>query len=126
MKRLLAIVAGAALALGGLTACDDDATIVNENLSREADNFKVLRRVVFYNAIKGETILTTEGYCSVEITADQMKTVCKSGNTYFRNALGRSDNVLWFYQQMDQSNVSPTHYKFIVKPGQVIPNFEVR
>lgn len=134
------IIGSAALALSlagatALTACSDpgpqpsDAEVVNRNLTTDADNFKILRRVTFYNAIKDVVILQVEGYCSVEPgSADErrMQVVCKVGNGYKRNALGDSDNVLWFYEQLDAANVSPDHYKFVIKPATLIPNIEVR
>ncbi len=45
MKRAL-------LTLGlilGLSACLPDAQVANQNLTTEADNFKLLRKTVFYN-----------------------------------------------------------------------------
>lgn len=127
MKRTIAIAIAGMLAVGGLTACTSDATTVNKNLDTDADNFKVLRRVVFYNAIKGEYILEVEGYCSVDPgDGNRMTVTCKVGNEYKRNALGKSDNVLWWYEQLTPSGVSPNHYTVIFKPEVIIPQPEVR
>jgi hypothetical protein len=124
MLLAVVFVLGAGLSL---SACDPDSEVVNKNLSTEADNFQVLRRVVFYNAIQDKIILTVEGYCSVDPgDALRMTTTCKSGNQYFRNALGKSDNVLWWYEQMETSNVSPKHYKVVIKPEQILPSFDIR
>ena len=125
-KMLLILMASLALATG-LTACNNDATTVNKNLSTDADNFKVLRRVVFYNAINDKYILAVEGFCSVDPGDGRRMTVtCKVGNEYKRDALGTSDNVLWWYEQLETSNVSPTHYKIILKPSEIIPGVEFR
>lgn len=125
--RISAAVAVLILALFGLTACPNDADVVNENLSKEADNFQVFRRVVFYNAIRDKIILEVEGRCSVDPGDGRRMTVtCKVGEEYKRNALGTSDNVLWWYEQMETSGVSPNHYKFVVKPSVIIPEVEVR
>lgn len=127
VKRAIAVLALAATVPLGAVACTSDANVVNENLSKEADNFNVLRRVTFYNAILDKTILEVEGFCSVDPGDGRRMTVtCKVGQEYKRNALGASDNVLWFYEQMDPSSVSPDHYKFVVKPQTLIPNVEVR
>jgi hypothetical protein len=123
------IAALATLAFLGSTAasCSSDADVVNENLNKDADNFKVNRRVVFYNAITGDYILQIEGYCSVDPgDANRMTVTCKVGNEYKRNALGKSDNVLWFYEQLTTSNVSPNHYKVVFKPSTIIPEPEIR
>ena len=123
----LALAATAALALGVTGCTDDDADVVNENLSKDADNFKVLRRVVFYNAILDKYIMTVEGYCSVDPgDANRMTVTCKVGSQYKRNALGKSDNVLWFYEQLGTSGVSPNHYKIVFKPSVIIPDIDAR
>lgn len=126
MKRTIASLF--ALIIVGLSAaCTSDADVVNENLNKDADNFKVNRRVVFYNAITGNYILQIEGYCSVDPgDANRMTVTCKTGNEYKRNALGKSDNVLWFYEQLTTSNVSPNHYKVVFKPSTIIPEPEIR
>jgi predicted small secreted protein len=63
MKKLLTIVLGLTVAFS-LTACND-ADVVSNNISKEADQFRILRRVVFYNGITDEYMLTIEGYCSL-------------------------------------------------------------
>ena len=61
-----------------LTGCSD-ASVVNQNLTQDADNFKVYRHIVFVNNITGEYLLEMTGYCN--ITADtedkQLETICK-------------------------------------------------
>lgn len=129
VKRVIVTSALALVTLGTLTAgaCSNDADVVNKNLDTAADNFQVLRRVTFYNAILDKTILEVEGYCSVDPgDGRRMSVVCKVGEQYKRNALGTSDNVLWFYEQLDPAGVSKDHYKFVIKPQAVIPNVEVR
>lgn len=112
----------------GMVGCTtDDADVVNENLNKDADNFKVNRRVVFYNAILDKYIMTVEGFCSVDPgDANRMTVTCKVGNEYKRNALGKSDNVLWWYEQLTTSGVSPNHYKVVFKPSVIVPEVEVR
>ncbi|WP_456151163.1 beta-sandwich lipoprotein, partial [Acinetobacter sichuanensis] len=54
-KRLLAVSLMCAVAMVG---CSRDAQVASKNLSYAADNFELDRRVVFYNGITGEYILT--------------------------------------------------------------------
>lgn len=126
IKKLSAALAALTLALLA-SACTSDADVVNNNLNKDADNFKVNRRVVFYNAILDKYIMIVEGYCSVDPgDANRMTVTCKVGNEYKRNALGKSDNVLWWYEQLTTSNVSPNHYKVIFKPEAIVPEPEIR
>lgn len=131
MRNRIGKVLAAVVLVGasfGLVACtDSDANVVNENLNKDADNFKVNRRVVFYNAILDKYIMTVEGFCSVDPgDANRMTVTCKVGNEYKRNALGKSDNVLWWYEQLGTSGVSPNHYKVVFKPSVIVPEVEVR
>lgn len=127
IKRAIAGALTGMVLLGGVSACTKDSDVVNENLTKDADNFKVLRRVVFYNAILDKYIMTVEGYCSVDPGDGQRMTVtCKVGNEYKRNALGKSDNVLWWYEQLTPSGVSPNHYTIVFKPSVIVPQPEIR
>lgn len=131
-SKISNVIAAFFLALGlvgmfALTACQSDANVVNENLDKDADNFKVNRRVVFYNAILDKYIMVVEGFCSVDPgDGNRMTVTCKVGDEYKRNALGKSDNVLWWYEQLSTSGVSPNHYKVIFKPESIIPVPEIR
>jgi hypothetical protein len=125
--RALSAAAVTAALLLGASACNNDSDVVNKNLDTDADNFKVNRRVVFYNAILDKYILTVEGFCSVDPgDGNRMTVTCKVGNEYKRNALGKSDNVLWWYEQLGTSGVSPNHYKVVLKPEVIVPEPEVR
>jgi hypothetical protein len=92
-----------------------------------AEDFKINRRVVFYNGITDSYILSIEGFCSVETEENNKLTVtCKVGNEYKKHFLGRSDNVTWFAEQLNAANVSTDHYKVFFKPSTIIPDVDVK
>lgn len=128
MKKTLMAVLGLILVLL-LGACNE-ADVVSHNLSQEADKFNVLRRVVFYNGITDQYMLTIEGYCSLgnDRTADEISVTCKTGvdDEYKKHFLGLSDNVTYFIEQLDGENVSPDHYKVVFKPSTILPDIEIR
>lgn len=132
MKQPKRIAAVLALALGlglSVTACSSDADVASENLSKDADNFKIPRRIVFYNGISGEYILQIEGYCSLGNNDPQYKltVTCKTGpNEYKKHFLGLSDNVTYFAEQIAPASVSVDHYKVIFKPSTIVPDVEAR
>lgn len=124
MKKLLLLLP--LLLVGCLNR---EADIASRNLSRSADEFEINRRIVFYNGISGEYILTIEGLCSLgNNDANRELTVtCKTGNSaYKKHFLGLSDNVTYFAEQIEPANVSGYHYKVIFKPASIIPDIEVR
>ncbi len=115
------------LCLLGLVSCNE-ADVASNNLSTAADNFKINRRVVFYNGITGEYILQIEGLCSLgnQDTGKRMTVTCKTGpDTYKKHFLGLSDNVTFFAEQMDEAKVSVYRYKVIFKPSVIVPDVEV-
>jgi hypothetical protein len=48
-----------------VSGCATDADVASRNVSKAADMFEVVRRIVFYNGITGDYILTIEGLCSL-------------------------------------------------------------
>lgn len=127
-KKVVATCVAIVVGLGGLSACSSDADVVNHNITKDADNFKVNRRVVFFNAIKGEYLLSIEGFCSIDPgDANRMTVTCKTGEEeYKKHFLGKSDNVTWFAEQISSQNVSSDHYRVVFRPTVIIPDIEAR
>jgi hypothetical protein len=127
MKRL---IAGTALALSMLTlaGCPDSAQLASKNLSKAADNFEVTRRIVFYNGISGEYMLSLEGRCSFDASsARKLDVTCKTGpNEYKKHSLGLSDNVTYFSEQLEGNDVSVYRYRVTFKPSVIIPDVRVQ
>lgn len=122
-------LAGLAVAALALAGCDNDARVVSRNLSQAADNFEINRRVVFYNGINGDYILTIEGRCSLESGGlpKSVTVTCRTGpSEYKKHYLGVSDNVTWFAEQMDSAQASRYMYRVIFKPSVLVPSIEVR
>jgi len=119
----------AAMATVILAGCDTDANMASRNLSRAADQFEISRRVVFYNGINGEYLLSIEGLCSIKADgADkQLEVTCKTGPSEFKkHFLGLSDNVTYFAEQLNGADVSTYHYRVIFKPQTILPDVDFR
>lgn len=121
------VIAGllAAFALAGCT----DADVASKNLSKAADMFEIDRRIVFYNGISGEYILTVEGRCSLGNfdSVGQLTVTCKTGErAYKKHFLGLSDNVTFFAEQLETADVSTYHYRVVFKPQTIIPDVDFR
>lgn len=124
-KKITAIVLLAALVLG---ACSE-ADTVSENLSKEADTFKVDRRVVFFNGITDKYLLTIEGKCALGNQDDvkKLSVTCKTGeDEYKKHYLGLSDNVSFFVEQTESLDVDPFHYKVIFRPEAIVPDIDLQ
>lgn len=117
-------VAGALL----LTGCATDAQTASYNLSTAADQFEIDRRIIFYNGITDQYMLTIEGRCSIEVDGvdSQLEVTCKTGeDEYKKHFLGLSDNVTYFIEQLKAADVSEYHYRVIFKPESIIPDIDL-
>ncbi|MCH3975053.1 hypothetical protein [Bifidobacterium tibiigranuli] len=126
-RKPLAALA-ATLTIMALAGCSDAST-ASYNLSNDSDNFKVARKIVFFNGITDKYLLSIEGYCSIHVDRDdhQLEVTCKTGkDEYRKHFLGLSDNVTYFVEQVDDAHVSKDHYKVVLKPETVLPEFEMR
>lgn len=123
MKRTLA-----ALLLMFAAAGCNDADVVSQNISNSADKFEILRRVVFYNGITGDYMLTIEGFCSLGNADDagELTVTCKVGDGYKKHFLGLSDNVTFFVEQLNAAESSADHYRVVFKPTVIVPDIDVR
>lgn len=112
-----------------VTGCTNDAQVASSNLSKAADNFEITRRIVFYNGITGEYMLSIEGLCSLGSARETnaVAVTCKTGPTaYKKHFLGLSDNVTYFAEQLEGSAVSPYRYRVVFKPLSIVPDIELR
>lgn len=124
MKTVFAMILAALVSFG----CSD-AHVASQNISKAADNFEINRRIIFYNGITGEYMLSIEGFCSLG-SANETKAVsvtCKTGPSNFKkHFLGLSDNVTYFAEQIEPASVSRYHYRVVFKPLAIIPDIEIR
>jgi len=125
MKKLVLIIALFAIVMQ-LTSCTD-ADVASQNISEDAEMFKVYRRVVFYNGITNEYILQIQGYCSVETENERLAVIVKTDKGDFvKHYLGLSDNVTYFSEQLIPSKVSTKQYKVIFKPSVIVPDVDLK
>lgn len=125
MKKSL-ILSALAFTLAG---CQDDAQIANHNLTKAADNFEITRRIVFYNGITNDYMLTIEGRCSIDTgkTSSTLHVICRVGDgAYKKHFLGLSDNVTFFAEQMEPVKASAYHYRVTFKPQTILPDIDFR
>ncbi len=105
-----------------LTACSAKDT-VSQNISRDADEFRIVRRVVFYNSITDTYMMEMVGNIAIDIGRDGViEVIAKIGpNEYQKHYLGLSDNVTYTVEQIGTSDASEYRYKMIFKPESIIP-----
>lgn len=129
MKRsalAASMVATAFLTVGG---CASNADKVSDNLGKEAEKFKVQRKIVGINGITDKVLFEVEGRCSLERGKDLAETLsvtCKHGkDDYRKHFVGLSDNVTWISTQLKGIDVSEYRTTVIIKPENIVPNFDL-
>ncbi|WP_035920121.1 hypothetical protein [Leisingera aquimarina] len=131
MKKLKSISAYglAALPLAALTlaACnEDDAVIASRNLSKAADNFEIIRNIVFYNTWTDTEVVSVLGRCSIEDYTQKLAAVCKDGvGDFKKHYLGRSENLSYFAVQAVGADVSTFHTRITWKPQSFLPDIDL-
>jgi uncharacterized lipoprotein YehR (DUF1307 family) len=131
MNKIIKRITTMALAIGltvSMAGCSDAST-ASHNLSNDSDNFKIARKVVFFNGITDKYLLTIEGFCSItkDNNDNQLEVTCKTGDDeYKKHYLGLSDNVTYFVEQVNSARISTNYYKVVFKPTNVVPDIEVR
>lgn len=106
-----------------LTGCTQ-ADRVSSNLSKEADNFNVVRRLTVINCIQGDVLFQMTGKMSLQVdtTGGKIDVIVEDENgNYQKHFVGLSDNVTYTIEQLESKNVS--NYKFTLNynPKMWIP-----
>lgn len=125
MKKLIVGIS----MLAALVGCSDEARVVSQNLGKAADNFEINRRVVFYNGITSDYLLSIEGLCSIEplLNPARVAVICKvSPNEYKKHFLGLSDNITYFVEQLEPNRTNKNFYRVTFKPSIIIPDIRVQ
>ena len=129
MKKIISLSLVTVAGLLLLTGCVNDADIASHNLSTDADNFKVQRKVTFINTITDEVLYTVEGnFAIVADTADnQLEITAKTGNDEFqKHFLGLSPTTVYIVEQLEWQEVNKHNFKITINPSALIPEVEVR
>ena len=126
MAKLIIILTIIATFLILLTGCafDTDASVASYNVSKEADQFKVRRRIVFINLRSNEYLYEIVGNCSIETdnVDKQLEVICKVGeDKYQKHFLYLTTETTYTIEQLDYSEVSKYDYEIVFKPESIVP-----
>lgn len=125
-NRIITALAGFAVATMVLAGCTSDADKASENIATAAEAFEVQRKIVGINGITGETIFFAEGRCSFEYGSKRVDVTCKYSPDEYRKhvfMLGDQDSVV--VTQEKSIDVSEYHTRIVLKPQNIIPEFDL-
>ena len=123
MKKLL-MVSIVTIILLLITGCERESERVSYNLSLEADNFNVVRKLTVINCIANDVLFQMEG--KISITKDnvdnQLEIVVEDENgAYQKHFVGLSDNVTYIVEQRRFKNTEKYKYILNFNPKMWIP-----
>lgn len=106
-----------------LVGCTE-ASRVDYNITEEAENFNVYRRVTVINCIKGDTLFSIEGRMNIKADTqdNQLELIVEvADGKYKKHFIGISDNVTYTVEDISGSEVSKYHYEINYNPKMWIP-----
>lgn len=125
--KITTIILVCMLTISVLAGCswEDEADVASYNVSKEADNFNVYRKITVINNQSDTVMLEFEGWCSItkDNVDNQLEVTYKVGeNEYYKDFIGLNDRTTYLVTQIDGSNVDKYHYEWLYhSKGDLIP-----
>ena len=121
MKKFLLVIAVFIVAIF-MTGCTDAET-VSYNISKEADMFKVKRRITFINLRSDEFLFTITGNCSIQDgESNELDIICRIGeDKYQKHMLKNANETTYVIEQLEYSEVSKYDYEIVFRPKAIVP-----
>lgn len=131
LKRIAALGALLVLVAVLASACGQTAAdVASHNLSVEAEQFRIARRIVVVNTWTDKYLFVVQGYCSVETAssalAGSLEITCKTSGGYKKAFIGLTRGVTYVVQQLDPAQVSTGRYEVIFRPSTLVPDIRVK
>jgi hypothetical protein len=115
---ILLVVIVMTMALAGCT----EAEKVSYNVSQEADNFNVIRRLTVLNARTDKPMFELVGAFSFTLEENRIIATVETGpNEYKKHSVGLNDWTLWVVEDIGGANVDKYHYEVNFLPEMIVP-----
>ena len=124
MKKLFAMVAVVVMLMVSMTGCVDQATIVSNNVSKEADNFNVTRRLTVINTRTDKCLLQMTGKISIEDVTDGIAVlveVDRDKGIYQKHWVYLNENTMYTVEDLNGVGVSKYAYELEFMPQELVP-----
>lgn len=122
-KKLLALVS-LILAVVALAACGREASKVSENISKEADNFNVRRRVTVINTRTDKVEFTVTGLISVDTSSKRKLVVIAevAEGKYKKHLINMTEWNMYVVEDVTEgTKVNKYRYEVEYMPESIIP-----
>ncbi|SFR77391.1 beta-sandwich lipoprotein [Anaeromicropila populeti] len=107
-----------------LTGCEREADRVSYNVSQQADNFNVIRRLTVINARTDNPIFELIAAFSLKVDQEdnQLEIICETGDgEYKKHFIGLNDWTLYVVEDISGADVNKYHYEVNFLPDMINP-----
>lgn len=123
-KKIVAAIISVSAAVG-ITACSE-ASRVESNLTKEADNFNVVRQLTVINCLQGDVLFQMTGKMSItaDINDNQLEIIVENDDgSYTKHFVGLSDNVTYTVEDLNLGANDVEKYKYTLNfnPNMWLP-----
>jgi hypothetical protein len=102
--------------------CSREANTVSYNISKEADNFNVLRRITIFNVRTDKVIWTLTGYASVQKTDGDLDVIVEiEDGVYAKNFFDLNEWTSYSVQDLSGAQVDKYKYELEFMPETIPP-----
>lgn len=124
MKKIICLVL--CLNILGVCLCGcSEAERVSYNLSKQADNFNIVRQLTVINCIEGDVLFQMTGKLSItaDTTDNQLEITVEDNGTYVKHFVGLSDNVTYVVEDLNLGDNAVSKYRYTLNfnPNMWIP-----
>lgn len=120
IKKIAVILLVVALMLGACTGCRQ-STRVNYNISKDADNFKIQRRIIVWNCRTDAILFELQGcFALSNSSASELVVTCKTGeDTYQKNYIYLNGYTAYVVEDIGENETDPYHYELNIEPKMI-------
>ena len=104
--------------------CGTEAERVSYNVSQEADNFNVVRRLTVLNARSDKPMFELIGNFSIEVdnNDNQLEVVCETGrNEYKKHFVALNEYTMYVVEDIGGADVNKYRYEVNFLPEMILP-----
>lgn len=114
MKKKVIAILTVIMMVSFLAGCSE-ASRVESNLTKEADNFNVVRQLTVINCLQGDVLFQMTGKMSITADIDdkQLEIIVENDDgNYTKHFVGLSDNVTYTIEDLNLGSNDVEKYKY--------------
>lgn len=121
IKQILCVILCVIMALT-VAGCSE-STIVSQNVSKEADNFNVMRRITVFNIRTDTVLMQMTGYFALKNnSSDELVVIAEvEKGVYQKHFIYLNEYTMYIVEDLSGTEVSPYSYELEFLPQMLQP-----